>query len=73
MRYNVLKMLIESACADGLVTEREYMHLKEQAIKDGISDEKLNMMIRDELNHVNNEILAQRSGILSSGNTGKNI
>jgi uncharacterized membrane protein YebE (DUF533 family) len=73
MGYNVLKMLIESACADGLVTEREYMHLKEQAREDGITDEKLNVMIRDELNHVNNEILAQRSGILTSGNSKKNI
>lgn len=48
----LLKILIEMACADGVITERERLHLEEQAEIEGVETEELNKLIDKELEKV---------------------
>lgn len=55
MGIDILKMLIETACADGLVTPRERLHLEEQAKEHNVSKEELDKLIEKELERVKTE------------------
>lgn len=55
MSLELLKILIESACADGIVTEEEMTHLSKKAEETGVSLEDLNFMITSELEKVKSQ------------------
>jgi len=54
-QLEVLKLMIQSACADGKLTEDEQLHLTRKAREAGISEEDLQFLIQSELKKVNNK------------------
>jgi hypothetical protein len=55
MGLEILKMLVDAACADGKVTEQEMAHLKEKATELGLSDKDLDFLIQTQLDRVNSQ------------------
>jgi len=54
-QLDILKLMIQSACADGKLTEDELIHLTRKAREAGISDEDLQFLIQTELKKAKNK------------------
>ena len=66
MNLDVLKMLIQSACADGELTNEKRQHLAKKAKEARVSLSDLNFLIKNELNKVKKD--NQKTSLNSSKN-----
>ena len=56
MSIDLLKALIEAACADGAVTDEQLLHLHKKAEEFGVSADDLTFLIQGELEHVKSQL-----------------
>lgn len=64
----LLKLMIQSSCADGILSDDEFVHLKKKAIELNIKEEDLNFLIQTELKRVHSN--TNQSGFMTENNSG---
>jgi len=60
-QIELLKVMIESACSDGSISEDELFHLQKKANEANISKEDLNFLIQTELKKIHNQNTVNKS------------